>query len=49
MITFNVRKMPQAIEAYQKFLSLDNGQNSNQDWQAQQRIAVLRHMLESKR
>jgi predicted Zn-dependent protease len=44
-----LRKMPQAIEAYQKFLSLDNGQNSNQDWQAQQRIAVLRHMLENKR
>ncbi|MBZ5540430.1 MAG: tetratricopeptide repeat protein [Acidobacteriia bacterium] len=44
-----LRKMPQAIEAYQKFLSLDKGQNSNQDWQAQQRIAVLRHMLENKR
>ncbi|MBZ5700981.1 MAG: tetratricopeptide repeat protein [Acidobacteriia bacterium] len=44
-----LRKTPEAIEAYQKFLSLDNGQNSNQDWQAQQRIAVLRHMLEKKR
>ena len=43
-----LRRMPEAIEAYQKFLDADKGQNSNQDWQAQQRIAVLRR-LEKKR
>jgi Tfp pilus assembly protein PilF len=38
-----------ALEAYQKFLELDDGKNPDQIWQAQQRSKVLKHMLEEKR
>jgi superkiller protein 3 len=38
-----------ALEAYQQFLSLDQGKNSDQEWQAQERSKVLRKMLEHKR
>ena len=38
-----------ALEAYQKFLALDDGKNADQIWQAQQRSKVLKHMLEEKR
>ena len=38
-----------ALEAYQKFLSLDQGQNADQVWQAQERSKVLRKVLEHKR
>jgi Flp pilus assembly protein TadD len=38
-----------ALEAYDKFLALEQGKTSDQVWQAQQRSKVLRHMLEEKR
>lgn len=38
-----------ALEAYQKFLAMDEGKNPDQVWQAQQRSKVLKHMLEEKR
>jgi Flp pilus assembly protein TadD len=38
-----------ALEAYEKFLTLEQGQTSDQVWQAQQRSKVLKHMLEEKR
>lgn len=38
-----------AIEAYQKFLSMDENKNPDQVWQAQQRSQVLKHQLEAKR
>ena len=38
-----------ALDAYQKFLSLDQGQNADQEWQAQERSKVLRKVLEHKR
>ncbi|HKV25437.1 MAG TPA: tetratricopeptide repeat protein [Candidatus Acidoferrum sp.] len=34
-----------ALEAYEKFLALDQNKNPDQVWQAQQRSKVLRHML----
>ena len=37
------------LDAYQKFLSLDQGQNADQVWQAQERSKVLRRKLERKR
>ncbi len=37
-----------ALEAYQKFLTMDEGKNPDQVWQAQQRSAVLKHQLEAK-
>jgi Tfp pilus assembly protein PilF len=38
-----------ALDAYQKFLAMDEGKNPDQVWQAQQRSAVLKHQLEAKR
>ena len=38
-----------ALEAYQKFLDLDQDKNSDQTWQAKERSKVLRRMLERKR
>jgi Flp pilus assembly protein TadD len=38
-----------ALEAYDKFLAMEQGKTSDQVWQAQQRSRVLRHMLEEKR
>jgi tetratricopeptide (TPR) repeat protein len=38
-------KKPEAIEAYQKFLDLDNGQNETQDFQARRRIYTLQSEL----
>jgi tetratricopeptide (TPR) repeat protein len=38
-----------ALEAYEKFLELDQDKNPDQVWQAQQRSKVLRRMLEQKR
>ncbi|MHB8501353.1 MAG: tetratricopeptide repeat protein [Candidatus Acidiferrales bacterium] len=37
-----------ALEAYQKFLELDQDKNPDQVWQAQQRSKVLRRMLDRK-
>jgi tetratricopeptide (TPR) repeat protein len=31
-----------ALESYQRFLVMDNGQHADQDWQAQQRIKILK-------
>jgi tetratricopeptide (TPR) repeat protein len=38
-------RKPEAIEAYQKFLDLDNGQHDTQDFQARHRIPVLQKEL----
>ena len=38
-----------ALEAYQKFLELDQNKNPDQDWQAQERSKILRRMLEGKK
>ena len=38
-----------ALEAYQKFLAADQNRNPDQVWQAQQRIIVLKKMLDNKR
>ena len=38
-------KKPEAIEAYQKFLDLDNGQNDTQDFQARRRALTLQSEL----
>jgi Tfp pilus assembly protein PilF len=44
-----LHQLKPALEAYQKFLALDDGKNPDQIWQAQERSKVLRHMLEEKR
>ena len=38
-----------ALDAYQKFLELDQDKNPDQVWQAQQRSIVLKKVLEKKR
>ena len=38
-----------ALQAYQKFLELDQNKNPDQVWQAQERSKVLRRMLEGKK
>ena len=38
-----------ALDAYEKFLDADQNRNSDQVWQAQQRIRVLKKTLEKKR
>jgi Flp pilus assembly protein TadD len=38
-----------ALDAYQKFLDLDQNKNPDQVWQAQQRSKILRRKLEQKR
>ena len=44
-----LRQFKPALEAYDKFLALEQGKMSDQVWQAEQRSKVLRHMLEEKR
>jgi Flp pilus assembly protein TadD len=44
-----LRQTKPALEAYQKFLQLDQDKNPDQVWQAQQRSKVLQRMLEQKR
>ena len=34
-------RKPEAIEAYQNFLNLDNGRNETQDFQARRRVYTL--------
>jgi Flp pilus assembly protein TadD len=49
-ICYDKLKQPKpALEAYQKFLELDQDKNPDQVWQAQQRSKVLRRMLEQRR
>lgn len=38
-----------ALEAYDRFLALEQGKTSDQIWQAQQRSKVLKHRLEEKK
>jgi tetratricopeptide (TPR) repeat protein len=45
----NLRQPKPALEAYEKFLELDQDKNPDQVWQAQQRSKVLRRMLDQKR
>jgi Flp pilus assembly protein TadD len=44
-----LRQFKPALEAYEKFLAMEQGKTSDQIWQAQQRSKVLKHMLEEKR
>lgn len=37
-----LRRKPQALEAYQKFLELNNGVQSDQEFQARQRVRIIR-------
>jgi Flp pilus assembly protein TadD len=45
----NLNQPKPALEAYQKFLELDQNKNPDQVWQANERSKVLRRMLEGKK
>src|SRR5215471_4300575 len=45
----NLNQPKPALEAYQKFLELDQNKNPDQVWQAQERSKVLRRKLEGKK
>jgi Flp pilus assembly protein TadD len=45
----NLKQPAPALDAYQKFLELDQNKNPDQVWQAQQRSKVLKRMLEGKK
>jgi len=45
----NLKQPKPALEAYQKFLELDQNKNPDQVWQAQERSKVLRRMMEGKK
>lgn len=44
-----LRELRPALDAYEKFLALEQGKSSDQVWQAQERSKVLKHMLEGKK
>jgi Flp pilus assembly protein TadD len=44
-----LKQVKPALEAYQKFLELDQGKNPDQVWQAQQRVKVLQRMVDQGR
>lgn len=44
-----LQQIKAALDAYQNFLAADDNRNPDQVWQAQQRIIVLKKMLEKKR
>jgi len=44
-----LKQLKPALEAYQKFLDLDQEKNPDQMWQARERSKALRRMLEQKR
>ena len=43
-----LRQVRPALEAYEKFLAMEQGKTSDQVWQAQERSKVLKHMLEKR-
>ena len=43
-----IRDLKPAVESYQRFLQLDQGENPNQEWQAQQRIKLLQREIANK-
>jgi len=43
-----LRQVRPALDAYEKFLATEQGKNTDQVWQAQERSKVLKHMLEKR-
>jgi len=41
----HLRDRPKALEAYEKFLELSQGKSLDHEWQARQRIKLLRREL----
>ncbi len=43
-----IRDLKPALESYQRFLELSQGENPNQEWQARQRIKTLEREINNK-
>jgi tetratricopeptide (TPR) repeat protein len=43
-----IRDLQPAVESYQRFLQLDQGENPNQEWQAKQRVKLLEREIANK-
>ena len=43
-----IRDLKPAVDSYQRFLQLSQGENPNQEWQAQQRIKLLQREIDNK-
>jgi len=42
-----MRQLKPALEAYEQFLALSQGKNPDQEFQARQRVRIIRHQLET--
>jgi len=47
IILDKLRQLKPALEAYQQFLALSQGKNETQEFQARQRVRIIRHQLEA--
>jgi len=47
IILDKMRQLKPALEAYEQFLSLSQGSNADQEFQARQRVRIIRHQLEA--
>jgi tetratricopeptide (TPR) repeat protein len=43
-----IRDLKPAVASYQRFLEMSHGENPNQEWQAQQRIKLLKREIDNK-
>jgi Flp pilus assembly protein TadD len=48
IILDKLRQLQPALDAYERFLSMDQGKNSNQEFQARARARILRKQLEKR-
>ncbi len=43
-----IRDLKPALESYQRFLQMSQGENPNQEWQAKQRVKLLEREIDHK-
>jgi hypothetical protein len=44
-----MRQLKPALEAYEQFLAVSQGKHPDQEFQARQRVRIIRHQLEAHR
>ena len=47
IILDKMRQLKPALEAYQQFLAMSHGEHPDQEFQARQRVRIIRHQLEA--
>jgi hypothetical protein len=48
IILDKLRQLKPALEAYQQFLTMSEGKNPDQEWQARQRVRILQRELDKR-